>query len=41
MTTPCHALLAGGDEFDTKPVRFQPLMEKIEALLARPAPVTT
>ena len=28
------ALQAGGDEFDTKPVRFQPLMEKIEALLA-------
>ena len=28
------ALQAGGDEFDTKPVRFQSLMEKIEALLA-------
>ena len=28
------ALQAGGDDFDTKPVRFQPLLEKIEALLA-------
>lgn len=27
------ALQAGGDDFDTKPVRFQPLLEKIEALL--------
>ncbi|MGH9201887.1 MAG: response regulator [Vicinamibacterales bacterium] len=27
------ALAAGGDEFDTKPVRFQPLIEKIESLL--------
>lgn len=33
------ALQAGGDEFDTKPVRFQPLLEKIEALLARAATV--
>ena len=31
------ALQAGGDEFDTKPVRFQPLLGKIEALLARAA----
>jgi two-component system, cell cycle response regulator DivK len=31
------ALEAGGDEFDTKPVRFQPLLDKIEALLARAA----
>jgi CheY-like chemotaxis protein len=31
------ALAAGGDDFDTKPVRFQPLIEKIESLLARPA----
>lgn len=27
------ALAAGGDEFDTKPVRFQQLLEKIETLL--------
>ena len=31
------ALAAGGDDFDTKPVRFQPLLDKIESLLARPA----
>ena len=31
------ALAAGGDDFDTKPVRFQPLIDKIESLLARPA----
>jgi CheY-like chemotaxis protein len=30
------ALAAGGDDFDTKPVRFQPLIDKIESLLARP-----
>ena len=30
------ALAAGGDEFDTKPIRFQPLIEKITSLLARP-----
>jgi two-component system, cell cycle response regulator DivK len=35
------ALQAGGDEFDTKPVRFQPLLDKIEALLARAAIPTT
>jgi CheY-like chemotaxis protein len=35
------ALQAGGDEFDTKPVRFQPLLDKIETLLARAATVTT
>ena len=29
------ALAAGGDDFDTKPVRFQQLLEKIQALLAR------
>jgi CheY-like chemotaxis protein len=34
------ALAAGGDEFDTKPVRFPQLLEKIELLLARGA-VTT
>ena len=27
------ALAAGGDDFDTKPVRFQQLLEKIETLL--------
>ena len=27
------ALAAGGDDFDTKPVRFEQLLEKIEALL--------
>jgi CheY-like chemotaxis protein len=31
------ALAAGGDDFDTKPVRFQQLVDKIEALLARTA----
>jgi CheY-like chemotaxis protein len=35
------ALQAGGDDFDTKPIRFQPLLEKIEALLARAAVITT
>ncbi len=35
------ALQAGGDDFDTKPVRFQPLLEKIEALLAKAATVTS
>ena len=30
------ALAAGGNDFDTKPVRFQPLIDKIESLLARP-----
>jgi two-component system cell cycle response regulator DivK len=34
------ALQAGGDEFDTKPVRFQPLLNKMEALLARAAATT-
>jgi two-component system cell cycle response regulator DivK len=34
------ALQAGGDDFDTKPVRFQPLLDKIEALLARAATVS-
>jgi CheY-like chemotaxis protein len=32
-----QALAAGGDDFDTKPVRFEPLLEKIEALLNRAA----
>jgi len=31
------ALAAGGDEFDTKPVRFQGLLEKIDALLGKAA----
>jgi CheY-like chemotaxis protein len=31
------ALAAGGDDFDTKPVRFQPLIDKIESLLSQPA----
>jgi len=35
------ALQAGGDEFDTKPVRFNALLEKIEGLLARAAAATT
>ena len=34
------ALQAGGDDFDTKPVRFQLLLTKIEALLARAAAAT-
>jgi two-component system cell cycle response regulator DivK len=29
------ALSAGGDDFDTKPIRFQPLIDKITSLLAR------
>jgi two-component system cell cycle response regulator DivK len=35
------ALSAGGDDFDTKPVRFQQLLGKIEALLARAPQHTT
>jgi DNA-binding response OmpR family regulator len=31
------ALAAGGDDFDTKPIRFEPLIDKITSLLARPA----
>lgn len=31
------ALEAGGDDFDTKPVRFEQLVTKIEALLAKAA----
>ena len=30
-----RALAVGGDDFDTKPIKFQVLLEKIEALLAR------
>jgi two-component system cell cycle response regulator DivK len=33
------ALQAGGDDFDTKPVRFQSLLQKIETLLATTATV--
>ena len=29
------ALAAGGDDFDTKPVRFQQLLGKIESLLSK------
>ena len=31
------ALAAGGDDFDTKPIRFDRLIEKIEALLSKSA----
>jgi CheY-like chemotaxis protein len=34
------ALAAGGDDFDTKPVRFQQLLGKIEALLTKAAIIT-
>jgi CheY-like chemotaxis protein len=38
MTDDCElALAAGGDEFDTKPVRFQGLLVKIKALLGKVA----
>jgi CheY-like chemotaxis protein len=30
-----QALAAGGDDFDTKPVRFEHLLEKIRVLLAK------
>lgn len=33
------ALAAGGDEFDTKPVRFEGLLSKIELLLSKGLPV--
>ena len=32
-----NALAAGADEFDSKPVRFQQLLAKIDTLLARAA----
>jgi CheY-like chemotaxis protein len=32
-----QALAAGGDDFDTKPVKFDRLLEKIDSLLARGA----
>ena len=32
-----RALAAGGDDFDTKPVRFEQLLGKIEALLRKAA----
>jgi CheY-like chemotaxis protein len=31
------ALAVGGDDFDTKPIRFPQLLQKIDALLARPS----
>jgi two-component system cell cycle response regulator DivK len=31
------ALAAGGDDFDSKPIRFEPLLAKIETLLAKAA----
>jgi two-component system, cell cycle response regulator DivK len=31
------ALAAGGDDFDSKPIRFERLVEKIEALLSKGA----
>jgi CheY-like chemotaxis protein len=34
------AIAAGGDDFDTKPLRFPQLLEKIEFLLARGAVAT-
>jgi two-component system, cell cycle response regulator DivK len=34
------ALQAGSDDFDTKPVRFQALLDKMEVLLTRAADVT-
>lgn len=34
------ALAAGGDDFDTKPIRFEPLLEKIALLLSRRAAVS-
>jgi CheY-like chemotaxis protein len=30
-----QALAAGADDFDTKPIRFEQLLDKIQALLAR------
>ena len=33
-----QALAAGGDDFDTKPVQFERLIDKIETLLARTGP---
>jgi two-component system, cell cycle response regulator DivK len=29
------ALAVGGDDFDSKPIRFEPLLEKIQALLGK------
>jgi CheY-like chemotaxis protein len=34
------ALAAGGDDFDTKPIRFQALLVKIETLLSRTVAVS-
>lgn len=30
-----RALAAGGDDFDTKPVRFQQLLSKMDSLIAK------
>ena len=34
-----QALMAGADDFDSKPVHFERLVEKIEDILRQPAPV--
>lgn len=34
-----QALLAGADDFDSKPVHFERLIEKIEDILGKPAPM--
>jgi two-component system, cell cycle response regulator DivK len=33
------ALAAGADDFDTKPIQFQPLLDKIESLIGRRAAI--
>jgi CheY-like chemotaxis protein len=33
-----QALMAGADDFDSKPVHFERLVEKIEDILRQPAP---
>ena len=34
-----QALMAGADDFDSKPVHFERLIEKIEDILRQPAPI--
>jgi CheY-like chemotaxis protein len=34
-----QALIAGADDFDSKPVHFERLVEKIEDILRQPAPI--
>jgi len=34
-----QALMAGADDFDSKPVHFERLVEKIEDILRQPAPI--